>query len=181
MKFAYDLTYDDYYSFNKYQLMNTKEVKRARIIMLVLWALFPIFVGLIVLLIIGISLALEYFPLTVVWIAVCIGVSLFFIYTYASLPRFVDARLKKFIKTQDFSNDLGYRKVEIDEDGIFSRTKTGEGRLFWNGITKFVSTDEYYYLFKTDHSAFILPIRVFQNSEEEDNFLKEVENHINRI
>ena len=172
MKVKFTQTYKDYFAFNKYCLMNEPSIKKTRIASLVIWILFPIITLFFLFTFMGLPLSSIIFPPITMILLLMLAFSVYNISKFATLSRFVNLRLKKYLKNKDFSHSLGHKEIEISPSGIISKTKFTEGKMIWEGITKIVNTEKYIFLFFTDSSAYIIPVRIFPTQSEKYDFLR---------
>ena len=74
------------------------------------------------------------------------------------------------IKPQDHETVLGMRDMTFGDERIESKNATAESSYRWEGIKKWEQTTNLYLLYITDNSAFIVPKRVFQSTEQSAEF-----------
>src|SRR5262249_17386556 len=66
----------------------------------------------------------------------------------------------------------GWRRLAIAPANFTGTDGDGTLILKWKGLEKVVETEKYAYFFISDHSAFILPKRLFAKEEEFGNFVQ---------
>ena len=85
---------------------------------------------------------------------------------------FIMRRLTKSakIKPQDHETVLGMREMTFSDDRIESKGATVESNYRWEAIKKWEQTMNLYLLYITENSAFIVPKRIFQSTEQAAEF-----------
>lgn len=90
--------------------------------------------------------------------------SLFWLF-FLKVTRYFLLRIIKKMPLTDGSL-LDEKLYTITEDGIKHESKTSESFMRWNGIIKYVETDDSFYLFIDKMAAYIFPFRVFENTSD---------------
>ena len=165
MEIKYHLTEEDYINFNMFHIKNSKTAMRSLTIQR--------FIGPIIFIIssyvfskIGdvsfLGLFITFLILSILWV-------LFYPkYFYNHVIRHV----KKMIKEGKNDGLLGEHHMVMTEDGIVDSTANGETKVNWSGIQQAKENDDYFYLYNSSVSAYILPKRELHNLDEISSFLK---------
>jgi hypothetical protein len=77
-----------------------------------------------------------------------------------------------------FRGFLGDHELEIREEGLVERTEFNETMHRWSGFHKLVRTGGYLYIWVTDNSMHIVPLRYFASEQEERAFREEIARRI---
>lgn len=165
MEIKYHLTEEDYINFNMFHIKNSKTAMRSLTIQR--------FIGPIIFIIssyvfskIGdvpfLGLFITFLILSILWV-------IFYPkYFYSHVIRHV----KKMIKEGKNDGLLGEHHMMMTEDGIVDSTTNGETKVNWSGIQQIKENDDYFYLYNSSVSAYILPKRELHNLDEISSFLK---------
>ncbi|MBK6953360.1 MAG: YcxB family protein [Crocinitomicaceae bacterium] len=76
-------------------------------------------------------------------------------------------RAKKLLAEGDNSGYLGKHEIEFTNDEIKSTVPQSTSTINWKGITRFIETDQYYFLYNSAASALIIPKFKLQISDAE--------------
>ncbi|MFO1446306.1 YcxB family protein [Bacillus sp. Bva_UNVM-123] len=165
MEIKYHLTEEDYINFNMFHIRNSKTAMRSLTIQR--------FIGPIIFIIssyvfskIGdvpfLGLFITFLILSILWV-------IFYPkYFYSHIIRHV----KKMIKEGKNDGLLGEHHMMMTEDGIVDSTTNGETKVNWSGIQQVKENEDYFYLYNSSVSAYILPKRELHNLDEINSFLK---------
>lgn len=158
MEFKYDLTEEDYIHFNLFHLKNSETANRALTIQR--W------IGPIIFIISVFVLSkISDLPFLVLFITFLI-MSILWIFFY---PKYfynhVIRHVKKMINEGKNSSLLGEHKMTLTEEGIIDITTNGETKVNWSGIETYKEDNDYFYLYNSSVSAYILPKRKIPNEE----------------
>lgn len=164
-KFIYNLDDNDYLKFNMYHFLNSPVNKNnARFFK---WIPSVMFI------------------LTAVWVFIDDGDFIFrvlFLICSSVLSivwlifykRFIAFCTRRFINKTKKTGKLPYNKniaLLFEEESIHEQTEASEGRVKYNQIERFVITNTGVYIYIDIIQAYILPLRVFSNSQQLNGFL----------
>ena len=76
--------------------------------------------------------------------------------------------------TAKHKNVLGEHVLSISDEGLVSKSATGEGLVRWGGIDKVISTPKYLLIYLNESSAKMIPKRFFTSAAEASVFEQEV-------
>jgi hypothetical protein len=82
------------------------------------------------------------------------------------------------VMVKKYRGFLGEHELEIREDGLMERTDVNESLNRWAGFHKIVRTTRYLYIYVTDNSYHIVPLKYFGSEAEERTFRDEMEKHV---
>lgn len=165
MEIKYNLTEEDYLNFNVFHMKNSKSANKAltiqRILSPICFLVFSYFFSIIsdVPFLLSFSIFLV---LSILWFV------FYPKYFYSHVIRHV----KKMIKEGKNDGLLGEHTFIMSEDGIVDTTTNGETKVTWPGIKDFKEDHNYFYLYNTSVSAYILPKREIKNVDELKNYLQ---------
>jgi hypothetical protein len=164
MDLKYNLTEEDYINFNLYHMKNSetimKSVRNQRIFTPVFYLLFSVVFSMLMDIPFLVSFT-PFFILSILWV-------LFY-------PKYLFGRAirhtKKLIKEGRNESILGQHQMVLNDEGIVDKTTKGETKVSWSGINELKENDQYFYLYNSALSGYILPKREFENVEEIRNYL----------
>jgi hypothetical protein len=164
MDLKYNLTEEDYINFNLFHMKNSetimKSVRNQRIFTPVFYLLFSVVFSMLMDIPFLVSFT-PFFILSILWV-------LFY-------PKYLFGRAirhtKKLIKEGRNESILGQHQMVLNEEGIVDKTTKGETKVSWSGINELKENDQYFYLYNSALSGYILPKREFENVEEIRNYL----------
>ncbi|MBK8807419.1 MAG: YcxB family protein [Bacteroidales bacterium] len=85
-------------------------------------------------------------------------------------PKYFKWRYKKYFKIyikENYSNRFGHvETIEINNDSIFSKDKTGEGKINLSEIEKIDETDNHFFLKISTGLSLIIPKRELEKTDE---------------
>ncbi|MBK9593323.1 MAG: YcxB family protein [Crocinitomicaceae bacterium] len=149
MKLVYDFDLNDWMAFQENYLDNSKQFLRTKRI--VTW-MFP-FIWLSIIVVeynlgkfnsVGAGL---FFIASVLWV-------LFYPKRYKNSAL---KRAKKLLAEGDNSGYLGKHEIELNNQEIKSTVPQSSTIMNWDGIKRYIETDQYYFLYNTAASALIIP------------------------
>jgi hypothetical protein len=149
MKLVYDFDLNDWMAFQENYLDHSKQFLRTKRI--VTW-MFP-FIWLSIIVVeynlgkfspIGAGI---FFVASVLWV-------LFYPKRYKNSAL---KRAKKLLSEGDNSGYLGQHEIELTDESIKTTVPQSSSAIDWNGIKKYLETDQYYFLYNTAASALIIP------------------------
>ena len=155
MDLTYDISREDYWEFNKFYLTRSRHLRlrigfTALIVASTCFLLLTLFEA-------------TPFKFAVVW--ACITGMLYVPFAYWNCKRTV-MRIPSKGGTM-----LGEHHLKIGSDGVFGKSKAGEGLIRWSGVMDIIETKKYVFMFMDTTVAIIVPKRVFANSADMVQFL----------
>ena len=159
MEKYYNLTEEDYINFNLYHIKNSETGKRALVLQRFLAPLFFIIISYIYSLI----SVMPFLPLFLTFLVTSILWIIFYPkYFYSLIAR----NARKMIKEGKNDGLLGNHQLKLTEEGLVDTSSNRETKVTWSGITSFKEDDEYFLLYNSSVSAYILPKREIDNIDE---------------
>jgi hypothetical protein len=149
MKLEFNFDLNDWMAFQENYLENSKQFKRTKRI--VTWMLPFVALSIIV---IEYNLG-RFNPLFAsLLIPACV---LWVIFYPKRFKNSTMKRAKKLLSEGDNSSYLGKHEIELTNDLIKTAVPKSSSTISWDGITKYIETDQYYFLYSTTASALIIP------------------------
>lgn len=163
MEIKYELTKDDYLAFNLHYVKHSNTIKQSLfrqqfftpIIFLILPFIFSWFMGEF-----SIGLSITFMLVSVVWMIVYPK------YFYWHITRNVN----KTLNEGENENLMGQHMFIGNDEGFIETNKAGERKVSWSSIERVEENDEYYFLFFSAMSAYIIPKRSFLSEADQKNF-----------
>jgi hypothetical protein len=149
-QFTYTLEVEDWLAFNQYHAQNFAAIRRNRKILQIVFALIFILLSGLYLLSGSLFMAAFWGVMAVLWLF--------------GLQKFVDWSMKKrLLKALAGGKNswLGLYEASITPEAFFSKSRTGEGKYYWQAMEQIVSTDDYIFIYVTPLSAVIIPKRTY--------------------
>lgn len=166
MEITYTLTEDDYIKFNLYHTKQSETVQKnlfiQRIIGPILFIMFAIIFGLFSNLSL-IGLLITFSILSVLW---------YFFYP-AYFYNLITRNVEKTIREGNNDTVLGQQQLIFKEDELVNLTLFGKTAVKWQGITELKEDEDYFYLYNSAVSAYIIPKRALRASDDVKVFLHE--------
>ena len=159
MKINYELTEEDYLHFN---LFHVKQSKTAIKSLNIQRFLTPVFFIIVAFIFSGIGDMPVVFPLIIFGLISIVWLIFYPKYFYSLVMR----QSKKMLREGKNDGLLGEQQLALSEEGIVYTTSNGESRTKWSGIKKVVEDSDFFYLYNSSVSAYILPKRALSNVEE---------------
>jgi len=158
MEFQYNVTEEDYISFNLFHIKHSKTAKRSLNIQRWLSPVIFIAISYILSLMDDTPFLLSLPPFLIV--------SVLWVIFY---PKYFYRRIKtgtrKFIREGKNVGMLGEHTLFLSEEGVSEVSANGENKVTWQGMESFHENDNYFYLYNSAVSAFIVPKRDLKNAE----------------
>jgi hypothetical protein len=149
MKLEFDFDLNDWMAFQENYLDNSKQFARTKRI--VTW-IFPFICTSVILIDYNRG---KFNPFLVGMFAVA---SILWVLFYPKrVKNSALKRAKKLLSDGDNSGYLGKHETELTDESIKSTAPQSTTTISWNGIKKYVETDQYYFLYNTVASALIIP------------------------
>lgn len=159
MKINYELTEEDYLHFNLFHVKKSKVATKSLNIQRFLTPVFFIIVAFIFSLIGDMPFV---FPLIIFGLISILWITFYPKYFYNLVMR----HSKKMLKEGKNDGLLGEQQMTLSEEGIVYLTSIGESQVKWSGIKKVVEDSDFFYIYNSSVSAYILPKRALLNVEE---------------
>lgn len=165
MEIKYNLSEDDYIHFNIYHIKNSETAMKMLNLQRYLTPVFFILVSILLSQISEIPFLLSFSVFSV------IGV-LWFIYYPKYYERFLVKQVKKIF--QEGKNDglLGEHFLILNEEGLIETTSNGETRAAWASIDSFKEDNDYFFLYNSSISAYIIPKRGIEHPDDVRNIIQ---------
>lgn len=173
MEIKYELTKDDIIDFNLYHSENSKTIKRSLNIQRYIISVIFVFAAIVMssYLDIPYSFTIPFF----------LVVSLIWIFYY---PKFFKWLIKRNVsKMLDEGKNkaiIGEQRLSISNEGIIAISEAGEMKSNWSLVEKIGKTKKNIYIYISSISAYIIPIKAFNNEEEVNNFISTVNKYIEK-
>ena len=159
MKITYELTENDYLHFNLFHIKNSSTGQKALGIQRILSPIMFVIIA-------GLFSTITDTPFFIMFIPMFIIAILWFFfypkYFYNSIIR----QSKKMIKEGKNNGLLGEHTMTLTDEGISDLNQKGETKVKWSGIEMFKEDDEYFYLYNSSVSSYILPKRALSDEAE---------------
>lgn len=166
MEIEYNLTEDDYLQFNIFHLKHSKTAARVLIILRltgpVIFLLAAYFFPTIDNLSFPVLLTIFIF-LSVVW----------FLFYPKYYYNFIKRHTLKMIREGKNEGLLGKHWLTMSENDLVETSVVNELKVPWSGIQEFKEDDNYFYLYNSAISTFIIPKRELNDIAEVKNYLQE--------
>ncbi|MED4401268.1 YcxB family protein [Metabacillus fastidiosus] len=165
MEIKYHLTEEDYLHFNLFHIKNSKTTSRALSMQRFLTPIFFLILSYILSVFLDepfLGLFIIFFILSILWI-------IFYPKYFYSL---IIRQVKKMIKEGRNDGLLGDHHMIMTEEEIVDSTANSETKVTWSGIEMFKEDDDYFYLYNSSVSAYILPKRALKDVEEIKNYIQ---------
>lgn len=170
MKFIFELTEQDYLDFNMFTVKNYKFYKTKIKLFRVIFTIVPIGTGLVCWLFDGIKRSRADFM-----VGLFVAMTLLSILFWLVFPKFFDILMlrnaKKILFKEGKNNILGERTLFFEEDKIQTLTEYEESSIHYGAITQIKQSEKAIYLYTAPAMAMILPIRVFADEVEKQEFI----------
>jgi hypothetical protein len=173
MKIEYDITKDDFMSFNMHHLENSETTKKTlfkqRYIVPIIYLVMPF-----------ILIRVTFVPL-IFWLIPSVAAIILWITFY---PRyfmsFTRRNIEKLLKEGNNQNLFGPVSVSLEDEGIREISNQGESKAKWSSIEKIEETKTHIYIYLSAISAAIIPLRAFSDINEKNEFLRILNSNWNK-
>lgn len=166
MEINYTLTEDDYIHFNLFHTTHSKTVKKSLLIQRLLGPI--IFIAFSYL-----FSKLAHLPLMGLLITFSLVSILWIIFYPNYFYKLIAKNVKKAIREGDNDGLLGKRQMSFSDNGLTDYTHSGKTEISWQGVKEFKEDDDYFFLYNSAVSAYIIPKRELVHSDEVRAFLLE--------
>ncbi len=173
MKFEYELTKEDLIDFNLFHIMYAKSTRRSayiqRYILSLLLIVIPIFLGQwsIVRFEYGLAIFLAFY---VYWV----------VFYPRRLRKIVSKRITKLLNDGEKNIVIGAHSLSISEEGIVDQSKHTKAKTRFKEIEDILENNAHIYIYVSENSAHIIPLRIFLNEAEKHDFLALIQQKIGR-
>ena len=165
MEITYNLTEEDFLHFNMFHLKHSKSAIQSLNVQRFLTPVFFILMAFLL-------SKFGNIPFLELFIVFSITSILWIIFYPWYFYNTVTRRMKKMFKEGKNVGLLGEHVLSLNEEGLVESSANGQIKVNWSGITDFKEDEQYFYLYNSSVSAYIIPKRDLINSEEVENFLK---------
>jgi hypothetical protein len=165
MKIKYNLTKDDFMSFNMYHLENSATTKkilfRQQYILPIIYLIMPF-----------ILVRVTVVPL-IFWLIPSLAAFVLWIKFYPRyFMNFTKRNIENMLKEGKNQNLFGPVSVSLEEEGIWEISNLGESKARWSSIEKIEETKTHIFIYLSALSAAIIPLSAFSNATEKNEFLR---------
>lgn len=150
LKIDYNLTEKDYLNFNLYHAKNSEAVSKSLTIQRFLSPIIFLIAAFLISWIGNeslIGLLITFSIMGVLWI----------VYYPKYFYSIITKNTKEMLKEGKNDGLLGEHCMKLSDEGIVDSNFNGETRVKWKGIKKFEEDDNYFYIYNSAVSAYILP------------------------
>ena len=165
MEIDYNLTEEDYLSFNVFHAKSSKTVAKSLVLQR--------FLSPIIFLIAGFMFAwIGDGSLIVSLIIFSIMGILWIVYYPKYFYGLITKNSRKMLKEGKNDGLLGDRCMILSDEGIVDSSSNGETKVKWAGIKKIEEDDNYFYIYNSAFTAYILPKQSLTNIVDARDYLK---------
>ena len=164
MNIKYNLTEEDFLHFNLFHLQNSQTAKKSLMLQRFVSPIFFIGFSYVFSNLLDVPFLGMFIPFLIISI---LWVIFYPKYFYNHITR----NVKKMIKEGKNEGLLGKHDLNFNEDGFTEETSTGETKVKWSGVNEFKEDNEFFYLYNSSVSAYIIPKRDVANEVELRNFI----------
>ncbi|MBU5592166.1 YcxB family protein [Clostridium sp. MSJ-4] len=167
MKIDYELTKEDYINFNIYHMDHSETMRRSLFIQRYIISLIFLIVPFVVT---GSSdIPLWY------WLSIFI---IIFVLWVAFYPRYIKwmikRRLTKMLQEGKNAGLLGKGSISLTEEGIVKTSDSDDAKTSWSTVEKIIETKELVIIYISAVSAYIIPIKAFNNNTHKEEFVNKL-------
>ena len=159
MQINYHLTEEDYLHFNLFHIKNSNTGRKALMIQRVLSPVMFVVIAFLFSYITETPFLFMFIPMFILAILWLIFYPKYF---YNTIIR----QSKKMIKEGKNNGLLGEHTMMLTEDGLSDLNQKGETKVNWSGIEVFKEDNDYFYLYNSSVSSYILPKRALSDEQE---------------
>ena len=172
MRIEFENTLEDKIAFLQHIYKTSPSMKRRRLMLIYL---FPI-LWFIILVLPSIS-SKEIYVEIIIWFVISIVWMIFIPYLY---KRGLIRNARKLYSEGENKGAIGKHIIEVNPEYIEDITDFGEYKIKWNAINKVETDNSHIYIFISSVAAHVIPKKYFNSNSEVENFLNEIQNHINK-
>jgi len=173
MNFEYQLNKEDLIDFNVFHITYSKSARRSlflqRYILSLSFLVLPFFLR-----------QFTNIPL-VYWLAVFILLYVYWVAFYPKrLNKLVSKKISKMLAEGKNNSVVGAHNLTISEDGIVDRSEQTEAKTQYSTIENIVEDKKHIFIYVSANSAHIIPITIFENVDQKNEFLAFLRQRIGR-
>lgn len=75
---------------------------------------------------------------------------------------------------------VGNCKLIIESDGLLEESNSREHKTRWKYIVRLVETKDYIFIYNAENSAYVVPIKAFENESDKNDYLNKLKNYTKR-
>lgn len=165
MEIQYHLTEEDYVHFNMYHIKQSETAMKMLNLQRYLTPAFFIIISILLSQISEIPFLWSFSVFLVVGV-------LWFIYYPKYYERFLVRQVKKMFNEGKNDGLLGEHFLILNEEGLIETTSNGETRAVWASIKSFKEDTDYFFLYNSSVSAYIIPKRGMEQLDDVRNTIK---------
>lgn len=169
MEINYELTKEDFIQFNMYHYKNSKVMKKSLIFMRYFLPIFFI-VAAIVTFVLRQEIAISSI------IFVIVG-CLWFVLFPGIMNKSIYKKVDQFFSEGKNLSLLGKHSIVINEESIIEKSETSEVKHSWATVEKVAESETHIIIYVSAVSAYMIPIKAFNNDEEKSKFIDLVRNY----
>ena len=166
LKLTYHVTEEDYLNFNLFHLKHSKTAINAMRAQRFMGPGIFILASIILPSILDIPFLFLFTPLFIASV-------LWFVYFPDRFYKRVTSSVKKMLREGKNEHLIGEHVMVMTDEGIVETSPASEMKVNWSGIKQLNENEQYFFLFNSSMSAFIVPKRDLPNVEEIREYLKE--------
>lgn len=171
MEINYELTETDYLDFNLHHAKSSPTIQHSILVQRLL--------GPVVFLIAPFFAAKKSgLPLWYWFILFGIVSVVWFVFYPKYLNRDISRKTLKIIKEGENENILGKKTIVLTSDDIIETGLSSDEKVKLSSIKKIEETEKHIFIYISSMSAFIVPIRAFENTELKDEFIRKIKEKI---
>ncbi|MGK7378201.1 YcxB family protein [Planococcus sp. 1R117A] len=159
MQIEFNLTEEDYLSFNLQHVKHSKTATRSLRLQQILVPVIYIFLAYIFSVIVNTPFLFFLIPFLIISMVWIIFYPKFF---YSSVMR----NVKKMLREGKAGGIIGKYTMTLSDEGIIQTSTTEEKKASWPAILSLQEDEERFYLYNSAMSAYIIPKRALKNSNE---------------
>ncbi len=149
MKLKFDFDMNDWMQFQKLYLVESKQYRWTKFLVMIIIPLF-----FVILIVIDILSGTFRVPMYLILAAAAVAWVVFY---PKRMLKTTLKRIRKMLEKGDNTSLLGKHSFEFTNDNILYHDPSGEAVTSWSKVVRFVDTGNYYFLFITSISAYIIP------------------------
>lgn len=158
MKLKFDFDMNDWMQFQKLYLVESKQYKWTKFLVMII---IPLFFSILIV-IDALSGTLR-IPMYLILAAASVAWVVFY---PKKMLKSTLKRIQKMLEKGDNTSLIGKHTLEFTNDNILYQDPSGETVTSWSNIVRFVDAGNYYFLFITSISAYIIPKHKLNFTEE---------------
>lgn len=171
MEISYQLTEKDFLDFNIHHAKNSSHIQKSILIQRIsgpiIFLIAPFF-------------ATKQSGITIWYWFVLFGIVsiIWFIFYPKYIYWEISRKTMKIIKEGENKNILGEKTIVLTSENIIETGLSNEEKIKLNSIQKIEETEDHLFIYISSMSAFIIPLRAFEDSKSKDEFIKKIKEQI---